>query len=97
MSQIYKINHLILNNNNTQFCISYNNGIKTFSTDNFQEKYSSSTLGNISFSAILHELNMVIFVGSENNELYNNGTIIFIFKLIERKREKMSLNCAPGD
>ena len=84
MSQIYKINHLILNNNNTQFCISYNNGIKTFSTDNFQEKYSSSTLGNISFSAILHELNMVIFVGSENNELYNNKKVV-IYDLINQK------------
>ena len=84
MSQIYKINHLTLNNNNTQFCMSFNNGIKTFNAEDFQEKYSSTTLGNISFSAILHELNMVIFIGSENNELYNNKKVV-IYDLINQK------------
>ena len=84
MSQIYKINHLTLNNNNSQFCMSFNNGIKTFNAEDFQEKYSSTTLGNISFSAILHELNIVIFVGSENNELYNNKKVV-IYDLINQK------------
>ena len=82
--QIYKINHLSLNNSKSQFCISYNNGIKTFNTENFQVKYSSDNLGSISFSAILHELNMVIFVGSENNELYNNKKVV-IYDLIKQK------------
>lgn len=82
--QIYKINHLVFNNSKSQFCISYNNGIKTFSTENFQEIYASNNLGSISFSAILHELNMVIFVGSENNELYNNKKVV-IYDLIKQK------------
>ena len=84
MEQIYKINHIVFNNTKTQFCISYNNGIKTFNSGDFQEKYSSTDLGSISFSTIIHELNMVIFVGSENNEIYSNKKIV-IYDLINNK------------
>ena len=84
MSQIYKINHLILNKNNSQFCVSYNNGIRSYNAEDIQEIYSSTPLGNISFSALLHELNIVIFVGSETNEIYNNKKVV-IYDLINQK------------
>ena len=84
MEQIYKINHIVFNNAKTQFCISYNNGIKTFNSGDFKEIYSSTDLGNISFSTIVHELNMVICVGSDNNEIYSNKKIV-IYDLINNK------------
>jgi hypothetical protein len=76
MEQIYKINHLSFNDKKTQFCLCYNNGIKNFSSDDFKEKYESNTIGAISLAVLLHELNMVIFVGTENNEEYNNKKIV---------------------
>lgn len=84
MEQIYKINHLIFNDSKSQFCLSYNNGIKTFNTDDFKEKYNLNSIGSISIGVLFHELNIVIFVGSENNEEYNNKKIA-IFDLINQK------------
>ena len=84
MTQIYKINHLSFNNSKSEFCLSYNDGIKTFNTNDFKEKYNSDNLGSIFISNIIHELNIVVFVGSENNELYNNKKVV-IYDLIDKK------------
>ena len=84
MDKVYKINHLVLNNTKTQFCMAYNDGIKNFSTDDFKLKYSSGLIGNISLVALFHELNMAIFVGSESNEQYNSKKLV-IYDLINQK------------
>ena len=84
MTQIYKINHLSFNNSKSEFCLSYNDGIITFNSNDFKEKYNSDKMGNIFISNIIHELNIVIFVGSENNELYNNKKVV-IYDLINKK------------
>jgi hypothetical protein len=84
MDSIYKINQISFNNSKTQFCICFNNGIKNFSTEKFEPLYSSNVIGNISLGALFHELNIVIFVGSENNEEYNKKKLV-IFDLIKQK------------
>ena len=84
MEQVYKINHLSLNDSKSQFCLCYNNGIRTFSTENFLEKYCSDNLGSISLANLVHELNMVVFVGSESNDLYSSKKIV-IYDLITQK------------
>ena len=84
MEQVYKINQLVVNDTKTQFCLAYNNGVRNFSTEDFKEKYNSGLLGSINIISLIHELNMVVFVGSENNELYNNKKIV-IFDLINQK------------
>ena len=79
--EIYKINNLVINQSKTEFCLSYNNGIKTFDLENFEEKYSSNNfefkLGSISLSIILPKENTLIFIGSKNNKDYPNNTIVF--------------------
>lgn len=42
--EIYKINHICVNQLNTQFCLSYNKGIKIFNIKNLN-LISSSTNG----------------------------------------------------
>ena len=78
---IYKINHIFLNQNKTQFCICTNKGINTFSAQTFSQLDSSNsneiTLGEISIANLLYELNIIVFVGSENNEEYNNKKLVF--------------------
>ena len=81
---IYKINQLTFNDSNSQFCLSYNDGIKSFSTEDFKEIYSCDTLGPISMGVLLRELNIAIFVGTENNELYNNKKVC-IYDLFNQK------------
>jgi hypothetical protein len=83
-NSIYKINKLSFNDSQSQFCLSYNNGIKEFSTEDFKEVYSCNTLGAISMGVLFKELNIVIFVGTENNELYNNKKVC-IYDLINQK------------
>ena len=81
---IYKINKLEYNNSHSQFCLSYNDGIKAFNTEDFKEMYSCNTLGAISLGVLFRELNIAIFVGTENNELYNNKKVC-IYDLINQK------------
>ena len=88
MDSIYKINQISFNNSKTQFCICFNNGIKNFSTEKFEALYSSNVIGNISLGALFHELNIVIFVGSENNEEYNKKKLV-IFDLIKQKTKQL--------
>ena len=86
--EIYKINHISLNQNKTQFCVCCNNGIYTFSSKDFSLILSSNKndiqLGEISKASLLYELNVVVFTGSENNQKYNNKKIIF-YDLINQK------------
>lgn len=82
-NSIYKINKLSFNDSQSQFCLSYNNGIKAFSTEDFKEVYSCNTLGAISMGVLFKELNIVIFVGTESNELYNNKKVC-IYDLINQ-------------
>lgn len=86
--EIYKINHIYLNQNKTQFCVCTNKGISTFSAQNFAPLNSSNTneiiLGEISKANLLYELNIVVFVGSENNDEYNNKKLVF-YDLVNKK------------
>ena len=84
MDIVYKINQLVLNDAKNQLCLCYNNGIKTFSGEDFKLLYASNPIGNISMAAIVHELNIVIFVGSESNEMYSNKKLV-IYDLINKK------------
>ena len=84
MAQVYKINNLVFNDTKSQFCLSYNNGLITFTTEDFKQKYNSDSIGSISFASLVHELNMVVFVGSENNEMYNAKKVV-IYDLITQK------------
>ena len=85
MEEIYKINHLAFNDSKSQFCLCYNNGIKNFDSQQFKIKYETNTIGAISMAVLIRELNIVIFVGTENNEEYNNKKIV-IYDLINQKR-----------
>lgn len=86
--EIYKINQIIINQSKTEFCLCYNNGIKTFDIEKFEEKNSSNNfllqLGEISFSIPFPKDNTVIFVGSKSNKNYPNNKIVF-FNLKEKK------------
>ncbi len=96
--EIYKINHIYLNQNKTQFCICTNKGITTFSAQNFSQLNSSNsneiTLGEISKANLLYELNIVVFVGSENNEEYNNKKLVF-YDLVNKKEIYSTFFIAP--
>ena len=81
---IYKINKLEFNNSFSQFCLSFNEGIKEFSTEDLKPIYSSGNLGAISMGVLFRELNIVIFSGTENNENYSNKKIC-IYDLINQK------------
>jgi len=83
-NSIYKINNLSFNNSQSQFCLSYNDGIKAFNTEDFKETYSCNTLGAISMGVLFRELNIAIFAGKETNELYNNKKVC-IYDLINQK------------
>lgn len=84
MDKIYKINNLSFNDKKSQFCLCYNNGIKNFSNEDFKEKYSSNMIGPISLAVLLHDLNMVAFVGSRENEEFGNKKVV-IYDLIAKK------------
>ena len=81
---IYKINKLEFNGSNSQFCLAYNDGIKSFNTETFKELYKCNTLGAVSMAVLFHELSIAIFVGTENNELFNNKKVC-IYDLINQK------------
>ena len=81
---IYKINKLEFNESNSQFCLAYNDGIKSYSTDTFKEMYKCNTLGAVSLAVLFRELSIAIFVGTENNEFFNNKKVC-IYDLINQK------------
>jgi hypothetical protein len=81
---IYKINKLEFNESYSQFCLAYNDGIKSYGTDTFKEMYKCNTLGAVSLAVLFRELSIAIFVGTENNELFNNKKVS-IYDLINQK------------
>ncbi len=78
---IYKINHLSLNQKQSQFCMCTNQGIKTYTTDTFDLLEDSNTesiiIGDIETATLLHELNIAVFAGSSKNQLYQNTQLVF--------------------
>jgi len=80
--EIYKINNLTVNEQKTQFCLSYNNGLKIFDAENFQEISNSEgfeyDLGDVSLSLILPAENILMFVGSKKNNDYPRNKLVFI-------------------
>ena len=88
MEEIYKINQLTFNDQKSQICLCYNNGIKTFNTHDFTEKCSSNenefNIGGTSMASLLMELNIVVFVGTESNQFYNNKKLV-VYDLISKK------------
>ena len=81
---IYKINKLEFNESYSQFCLAYNDGINSYGTDTFKEMYKCNTLGAVSLAVLFRELSIAIFVGTENNELFNNKKVC-IYDLINQK------------
>jgi hypothetical protein len=86
--EIYKINELSINQEKTEFCLCYNNGLKTFDLETFEENNSSNNfqfkLGSISLSILTPQENTVIFVGSQYNKNYPNNKIVF-FDINDKK------------
>ena len=86
--EIYKINHLSVNESKTEFCLSYNEGLMTFDLKNFKEINRSNNfetrLGNISLSQYAPKDNTIIFVGSQYNKLYSKKQITF-FDMVNKK------------
>ena len=78
--EIYKINQISLNQFNSQFSLCYNNGIRSYKLSDYSlistSNNSEIIVGDVSIGTLLYELNVVVFTGSEHNELYNN---IFCF------------------
>ena len=86
--EIHRINHISLNKSKTEFCLSYNNGLKTFNLENFKQNNSSNNfevkLGGISFSDYLPKDDIIIFVGSKLNKIYSNKKVVF-FDIVNKK------------
>ena len=51
--------------------------LKLLTKDILKKNIVSNDLGNISFSTIVHILNVVIFVGSDNNQIYTYKIVIY--------------------
>lgn len=87
--EIHRINHISLNKSKTEFCLSYNNGLKTFNLENFKQNNSSNNfevkLGGISFSDYLPKDDIIIFVGTKLNKIYSNKKVVF-FDIVNKKK-----------
>ena len=86
--KIYKLNSITLNENNQEFCLSHDNGIKTFRLEDFSEKDNSDNpeykLGNISLAHFLPEYeSLIVFTGSKKNTDFPPNTLI-IFDIYEK-------------
>ena len=86
--EIHRINHISLNKSKTEFCLSYNNGLKTYNLENFTQKNSSNNfevkLEGISFSQYLPKDDIIIFVGTKLNKYYSNNKVVF-FDIVNKK------------
>ena len=78
--EIYKINQISLNQFNSQFSLCYNNGIRSYKLSDYSlistSNNSEIIVGDVSIGTLLYELNVVVFTGSEHNELYNNKKLV---------------------
>ena len=86
--EIHRINHISLNKSKTEFCLSYNNGLKTYNLEKFTQNNSSNNfevkLGGISFSEYLPKDDIIIFVGTKLNKNYSNKQVVF-FDIVNKK------------
>jgi hypothetical protein len=86
--EIHRINHISLNKSKTEFCLSYNNGLKTYNLEKFIQNNSSNNfevkLGGISFSEYLPKDDIIIFVGTKLNKIYSNKKVVF-FDIVNKK------------
>ena len=92
VEEIYKINHLTVDESKKEFCLSYNEGLMTFDLKNFKEINRSNNfetrLGSISFSQYVPKDNIIIFVGSKYNKEYSEKQIVFFD--MDNKKEILS-------
>ena len=92
VEEIYKINHLTVDESKKEFCLSYNEGLMTFDLKNFKEINRSNNfetrLGSISFSQYVPKDNTIIFVGSKYNKEYSEKQIVFFD--MDNKKEILS-------
>lgn len=86
--EIHRINHISLNKSKTEFCLSYNNGLKTYNIEKFTRNNSSNNfevkLGGISFSQYLPKDDIIAFVGTKLNKNYSNKNVVF-FDIVNKK------------
>jgi len=86
--EIHRINHISLNKSKTEFCLSYNNGLKTYNIEKFTRNNSSNNfevkLGGISFSQYLPKDDIIVFVGTKLNKNYSNKNVVF-FDIVNKK------------
>ena len=86
--EIYKINQIALNQINSQFSLCYNNGIRSYKLSDYTLNSTSNNseiiVGDVSIGTLLYELNVVVFTGSEHNELYNNKKLV-VYDLSKHK------------
>ena len=86
--EIHRINHISLNKSKTEFCLSYNNGLKTYNIEKFTRNNSSNNfevkLGGISFSQYLPKDDIIVFVGTKLNKNYSNKNVVF-FDILNKK------------
>jgi hypothetical protein len=77
-----------LNKSKTEFCLSYNNGLKTYNIEKFTRNNSSNNfevkLGGISFSQYLPKDDIIVFVGTKLNKNYSNKNVVF-FDIVNKK------------
>ena len=94
VEEIYKINHLTVDESKKEFCLSYNEGLMTFDLKNFKEINRSNNfetrLGSLSFSQYVPRDNTIIFVGSKYNKEYSKKHIVFFD--MGNKKEILSKN-----
>ena len=80
--EIYKINFLGLNNDETKFMLCTNDGIKTYNIKDLtltsDSKIKELNLGDISMGAFIRGTNVIAFTGTEGNKEYKNTKIYFI-------------------
>ena len=88
VEEIYKINHLTVNESKTEFCLSYNEGLMTFDLKNFKEINRSNNfetrLGSLSLSQYVPKGDIIIFVGSKYNKQYSKKQVAF-FDMVNKK------------
>ena len=80
--KIYKINRITLDEQNQEFCLSHDHGIKTFSLEDFQEKETSDNfelkLGSIALAQLFPGYdNLVVFIGTQKNTDFPPNNLVF--------------------
>lgn len=86
--EIHRIYNISLNKSKTEFCLSYNNGLKTYNIEKFTQNNCSNNfevkLEGISFSQYLPKDDIIVFVGTKLNKNYSNKKVVF-FDIVNKK------------